>query len=59
MPQDDRPVHMALHNLVMNLGMLGGSLLGSVLGEVLGLRPAMLLAAALRLLGSYLLWKYG
>jgi MFS family permease len=58
-PQDDRPAHMALHNLVMNLGMLGGSLLGSVLGEALGLRPAMLLAAALRLLGSYLLWKYG
>jgi len=58
-PQNDRPAHMALHNLVMNLGMLGGSLLGSVLGESLGLRPAMLLAAALRLLGSYLLWKYG
>lgn len=58
-PQDDRPAHMALHNLVLNLGMLGGSLLGSVLGEVLGLRAAMLLAAALRLFGSYLLWKYG
>lgn len=58
-PQDDRPAHMALHNLVMNLGMLSGSLLGSALGEALGLRPAMLLAAALRLLGSYLLWKYG
>ncbi|PWH19071.1 MAG: hypothetical protein DDG59_04125 [Anaerolineae bacterium] len=58
-PQDDRPAHMALHNLVLNLGMLGGSLLGSVVGEALGLRQAMLLAAALRLVGSYLLWKYG
>lgn len=58
-PEDDRPAHMALHNLVMNLGILGGSLLGSALGEALGLRPAMLLAAILRLIGSYLLWKYG
>lgn len=58
-PQDDRPAHMARHNLVMNLGMLSGSLLGSVLGEALGLRAAMLVAAALRLVGSYLLWKQG
>lgn len=58
-PEDDRPAHMALHNLVLNLGMLGGSLLGSVLGESLGLRSAMLLAAVLRLIGSYLLWRYG
>ncbi len=58
-PEDDRPAHMALHNLVMNLGILGGSLLGSTLGETMGLRPAMLLAAALRMIGSYLLWKYG
>ncbi|MCX8061337.1 MAG: MFS transporter [Anaerolineales bacterium] len=58
-PEDDRPAHMALHNLVMNIGILGGSLFGSTLGEAVGLRPAMLLAAVLRLIGSYLLWKYG
>ncbi|RCK71678.1 MAG: Permeases of the major facilitator superfamily [Anaerolineae bacterium] len=58
-PENDRPAHMALHNLVMNLGMLGGSLLGSALGETLGLRQAMWLAAGLRLIGSYLLWRYG
>ncbi|MCS6907639.1 MAG: MFS transporter [Anaerolineales bacterium] len=58
-PEDDRPAHMALHNLVLNLGMLGGSLFGSALAEWLGLRPAMFIAAALRLAGAYLLWKYG
>ncbi len=58
-PEDDRPAHMALHNLVMNLGMLSGSLLGPALGETFGLREAMLIATALRMLGGILLWKYG
>ena len=30
--EDDRPGHMALHNLALNLGILIGSLLGPILG---------------------------
>ncbi|MGB9591541.1 MAG: MFS transporter, partial [Candidatus Kryptoniota bacterium] len=39
-PENDRPAHMALYNVVLNLGMLSGSLLGPALGESLGLREA-------------------
>lgn len=58
-PENDRPAHMAMHNLVMNLGMLSGSLLGPALGETFGLREAMLIATALRIVGGVLLWKFG
>lgn len=58
-PENDRPAHMALHNLVMNLGMLSGSLIGPALGEAFGLREAMLIATALRIVGGILLWKFG
>lgn len=48
-PEDDRPAHMALHNLVMNLGILSGSLLGPLLAQGLGLRQSLFLAGGLRL----------
>lgn len=57
-PENDRPAHMALYNVVLNLGMLSGSLLGPALGESLGLREAMFIAAGLRLLGGILLCRY-
>jgi MFS family permease len=47
-PEDDRPAHMALHNLALNLGTLGGSFLGPLIGQSLGLRGAVLAGAALR-----------
>jgi MFS family permease len=58
-PQEDRPAHMALYNLVLNLGMLSGSLFGPILGGWLGLRPALLLAAGLRLLAGVLVGLWG
>jgi MFS family permease len=57
-PDDDRPAHMALHNLALNLGILGGSLLGPALAEWLNLRDALLISAGLRLLGAILLWRW-
>ena len=57
-PEDDRPAHMALHNLALNLGILSGSLLGPVLGDWLGVRQALLLAAGLRALGGILLGRW-
>jgi predicted MFS family arabinose efflux permease len=47
-PEDDRPAHMALHNIALNLGILSGSLLGPVVAVRIGLREALLLSAALR-----------
>lgn len=58
-PEDDRPAHMALHNLVLNLGILAGSALGPLLGHWLGLREALLLSAALRFLAGLLLGVWG
>lgn len=52
---EDRPAHMALHNIVLNLGILGGSLSGPVLGNVLGLQNALLLSAALRFFAGVLI----
>jgi MFS family permease len=57
-PEDDRPAHMALHNLALNLGILLGSLLGPVLGEWLGLRDALWAATALRIIGGLLLLRW-
>lgn len=54
-PEDDRPAHMALHNVVLNLAILAGSLLGPLFGDWLGLRSALLLSAGLRVLAALLL----
>jgi MFS family permease len=54
-PEDDRPAHMALHNLVLNLGVLSGSLLGPILATAIDLRGAVFIAGLLRLLGGLIL----
>jgi MFS family permease len=51
-PEDDRPAHMALHNIALNLGILVGSLFGPMLAGWAGLRPALLVAAGLRVLSG-------
>jgi MFS family permease len=58
-PADDRPAHMAIHNLALNVGILTGSLLGPVSANLIGLQPSLLLAAALRLLAAGLFWLWG
>jgi len=58
-PEDDRPAHMALHNLALNLGVLVGSLAGPALMEALDLRIAILIGAGLRLLAGVLLARWG
>jgi predicted MFS family arabinose efflux permease len=58
-PEDDRPAHMALHNLVLNLGILLGALAGPLLTEYFGLRNTLIISAFLRFLsgGIMLLWS--
>ncbi len=58
-PDDDRPAHMALHNLALNLGILAGSLLGPALSHGTDLRTALFVAAALRLVAALLLGRWG
>jgi MFS family permease len=57
-PANDRPAHMAWHNVILNLGILGGSLLGAGMGEWIGLRNGLLTGAVLRVLSglALLLW---
>lgn len=54
-PADDRPAHMALHNLALNLGILLGSLGGPILAAEIGLRNDLFTAAGLRLIGAIVL----
>lgn len=58
-PADDRPAHMALHNLALNVGILGGSLAGSLAMDWLDIRSGLFLAAGLRFLGGMLLMIWG
>lgn len=58
-PADDRPAHMAWHNLALNLGTLAGSLCGPLVAGWIGLREALFVAAGLRLLAGVLLWIWG
>lgn len=58
-PGNDRPAHMAIHNLALNLGILAGSLLGPVFSDWIGLRQALLLGAGLRLGSAVLIYFLG
>ena len=58
-PENDRPAHMALHNIALNLGILGGSLLGPVLGAWFDLRTAMIISGVLRFLAAMMLGAWG
>ena len=58
-PEEDRPAHMALHNLALNLGILAGSLSGPLLAEWMGLRPMLLASSALRILAGVFLFFWG
>lgn len=58
-PSNDRPAHMAFHNLALNMGILMGSLLGPVSAYYIGLQPSLFLGAGLRLLAAGFFWLWG
>jgi hypothetical protein len=58
-PEDERPAHMALHNLALNLGILVGSLAGPFLSLQIGLQPTLLIGAGLRFLAGVFLLLWG
>jgi len=58
-PTDDRPAHMAWHNIALNFGLLGGSFLGAGLVNWAGLRYGLVIAAILRLLSGIAIALWG
>jgi MFS family permease len=58
-PENDRPAHMAVHNLALNLGILCGSFAGPLIAAWVGLRDTLFVAAGLRLLGGVLFVLWG
>lgn len=55
-PEDDRPAHMAVHNIVLNMGMLIGAMGGPLLLEFFGLRQVILASGFLRTLSGVIFW---
>jgi MFS family permease len=58
-PANDRPAHMAIHNLALNVGVLAGSLLGPISANLIGLQASIFLSAGLRLLAAGIIWLWG
>jgi predicted MFS family arabinose efflux permease len=58
-PSDDRPAHMAVHNLALNLGILSGSLLGPASAHFFGVQPSLIVGGGLRLLAAVFFWLWG
>jgi predicted MFS family arabinose efflux permease len=55
-PEDDRPAHMAVHNIVLNTGMLIGALGGPLLVGAFGLRQVILGSGILRTISGIVFW---
>jgi len=53
-PANDRPAHMALHNVVLNLGTLTGTVLGPVLDDLFGTRDGLWIAGWMRVAAGVL-----
>jgi MFS family permease len=58
-PANDRPAHMAIHNMALNIGILAGSLLGPITADLIGLQESLFLGAVLRLVAAGFLWLWG
>ena len=58
-PEEDRPSYLAWYMVIINLAVLSGSLLGPVLARVIGLVPALLVAAAGRVLSAIGILRLG
>jgi MFS family permease len=58
-PEDDRPAHMAMHNVSLNLGILIGSMLGPLLAAWVGVKEVLLIGAGLRFVAGLLMLVWG
>jgi MFS family permease len=55
-PVNDRPAYLAWYNLALNAAILIGALFGPLMATWFNLQVALVMAFALRLLGSVLIW---
>jgi MFS family permease len=58
-PEDKRPVHLALYNMALNVAVLVGTMSGSFLADIVGLREILFVIAALRVLSGLALGRWG
>jgi MFS family permease len=58
-PEDNRPVHLALYNMALNVAVLSGTLLSPSVANIIGLRETLILAFVLRLISSLALHRWG
>ena len=58
-PDNNRPAHLAIYNLILNVAMLSGTMLGPLMADVVGLREILYVAAALRIISGLALARWG
>jgi len=58
-PDNNRPAHLAVYNLILNVAMLSGTMLGPLLADVIGLREILYVVAALRVISGLALARWG
>lgn len=58
-PDNDRPIYLALYNLALNVATLSSTMLGPLLSEWVGLREALFLVVLLRLASGLALARWG
>jgi MFS family permease len=58
-PEDTRPVHLAVYNLALNVAMLLGTMLGPMLADIIGLREMLFVVAAFRVISGLALARWG
>jgi MFS family permease len=58
-PDNNRPAHLAVYNLVLNVAMLLGTLLGPLVADIIGIREILFAAAGLRLISGLALARWG
>jgi len=58
-PDNNRPAHLAVYNLILNVAMLSGTMFGPLMADVVGLREILYVAAALRFISGFALARWG
>jgi len=58
-PDNNRPAHLAVYNLILNVAMLSSTMLGPLMADVIGLREILFVAATLRFISGFALARWG
>jgi predicted MFS family arabinose efflux permease len=58
-PDNNRPAHLAIYNLILNVAMLSGTMLGPLMADAIGIREILYAAAALRIASGFALARWG